>query len=155
MKSEFEGFVRGGGMNNPDMTSSHRSYLLLFRDPSPDTYRNLSQEERQRLLERWNEWYAGLKRCGKVQHGHPLEPEGRVVSHLGGRVVDGPYVESKEAVGGYFYVVAADLDEAVLIARQCPGLQHGISVEVRPVAETCAVLRESIDSGAAIGAGPN
>lgn len=123
------------------METTPRSYLLLFRDSTPSVYRALSPEERQHLLERWNAWYERLEREGKVQHGHPLEPVGRVVSAVNGRVVDGPYIESKEAIGGYFYVVVADQDEAVAIARQCPSLQIGLTVEVRPVADTCPVLK--------------
>jgi hypothetical protein len=58
-------------------------------------------------------------------------------------VADGPFVESKEAIGGYFYLQVADEAEAVAIAQQCPGLDYGAIVEVRPVADMCAV-RERI-----------
>jgi len=45
--------------------------------------------------------------------------------------------ESKELIGGYFYLRVANLEEAVEIARQCPGLDFGCEVEIRPVAERC------------------
>ena len=62
--------------------------------------------------------------------------EGKVVSGADGRlVVDGPFAESKEAIGGYFLIAVADFDEAVAIAKQCPGLKYGAAVEIRPVAE--------------------
>lgn len=117
-------------------------YLLIFRDTHPQAYRALSPSERQVLLEQWNAWYDGLAVEGKVEHGHPLEPEGRVVSgSQGGRVVDGPFAEAKEAIGGYFFLRVADLDEATAIAQRCPNLAYGMEVEVRPVSECCHLAR--------------
>jgi hypothetical protein len=116
-------------------------FLLIFRESSPDAYKTLSPEKRQQLMQQWNEWYDGLAAQDKVQHGNPLEPLGRVVAGTRGeRVTDGPYAESKEAIGGYFLLTVADLDEATEIARQCPSLPYGLTVEVRPVAAACATL---------------
>ncbi len=115
-------------------------YLLIFRE-SPDVYAPLSAEQRQQLMQRWNEWYEGLAEQGKVEHGHPLEPGGRVVSGAHGqRVVDGPFAEAKEAVGGYFFLTVASLDEATEIAKRCPSLEYGLVVEVRAVASACPAL---------------
>jgi hypothetical protein len=50
-------------------------------------------------------------------------------------VIDGPFTESKEAVAGYILLRVADLDEATEIAKACPGLEHGMSVEVRPISD--------------------
>ena len=47
-------------------------------------------------------------------------------------VTDGPFVETKEQLGGYYLVEAKDLDEALALAAQCPGARHG-AIEVRPV----------------------
>jgi hypothetical protein len=64
-----------------------------------------------------------------------------VVSGIAGeRVTDGPYAEGKEVVGGYFFLTVKDLDEATAIAKQCPGLALGLTVEVRPVAAVSPVL---------------
>lgn len=116
-------------------------YLLIFRDRTPEAYRALSAEQRQGLMQRWNEWYDRLAIAGKVQHGNPLEPVGRVVAgSLGERITDGPYAEAAEGIGGYFLLTVADLDEATAVARGCPGLPLGMLVEVRPVAEECPKL---------------
>lgn len=116
-------------------------FLLLFRNAGPETHRHLSMEQQQQLMKQWNDWYSALAAQGKVQHGQPLALNGRVVSGPSGeRVVDGPYAESKEVVGGYFFLTVADLDEATEIARQCPGLSLGLTVEVRPIAEFSPVL---------------
>lgn len=116
-------------------------FLLLFRGAGPESHQHLTPAEREAMTRRWNEWFDRLASQGKVQHGHPLELGGRVVSGRKGEIVtDGPYAEAKEAVGGYFWLSVADLDEATAIARQCPGLELGITVEVRPVAACSPVL---------------
>jgi hypothetical protein len=116
-------------------------YLLIFRDGSPDVYKAMSAEQRQSLMQQWNAWYDGLAAEGKVEHGHPLEPQGRVVSGpRGERITDGPFAEATEGIGGYFLLIVSDLDEATEIARRCPSLGYGMTVEVRPVADACATL---------------
>ena len=126
----------------PTPTSPSQPYMLLFRDSGPDHYRRLSPEQRQQLLTRWNAWYDGLVTQGKLTDGRPLEPERRVISgSRGERVVDGPFAEGVEAIGGFFLLTTDDLDEATAIGQQCPGLAYGITVEVRQVAECCPVLK--------------
>lgn len=60
-------------------------------------------EQREQLLQRWNNWADGLVAQGKMRHGHPLEPQGLTISGARGQhIVDGPFAETKEAIGGYF-----------------------------------------------------
>jgi len=71
-----------------------------------------------------------------------LERTGKIVSGKNGRIVaDGPFAESKEAIGGYFLLQVDDLDEAVEIAKDCPALEYGSTVEVRPIAEECPTFQ--------------
>jgi hypothetical protein len=73
-----------------------------------------------------------------------LGDEGSTVSGKKGRgraVADGPFAESKEAIGGYLVVEADDLDEAVAIAKAAPMLDYGGSIEVRPVLEECPTFQ--------------
>lgn len=124
------------------MEPTSSPYMLLFHDSSSSRYADMSPEQRQQMLQQWNAWYDGLVADGKLQQGHPLELEGRVVSGARGeRVVDGPYAESKEAIAGYFFLMVSGIDEATEIAKRCPGLAVGVTVEVRPVAECCPVLK--------------
>jgi len=116
--------------------------MLLFKNAGPATHAHLSPDERKRLAQQWNDWFDRLAREGKASHGQPLEAEGRVVLSVGGRVMDGPYAESKEAVGGYFFLTVADLAEATAIAKQCPSLELGITVEVRPLAAISPTLSD-------------
>lgn len=123
-------------MHNPTTTMEPQTFLLLFRNTGPETHAHLSPEQRQQLVVRWNAWFEGLVAEGKAVEGQPLELETRVVSGPGGsRVVDGPFPEAKEAVGGYVKLLAADTDEATAIARRHPGLEYGLIIEVRQMGE--------------------
>ena len=115
-------------------------YLLLFRGSSWD--KGLSPEQLQKAMDQFMAWFERLKQQGKVKVGQPLERTGKIVSGKNGRIVaDGPFAESKEAIGGYFLLQVDDLDEAVEIAKACPVLEYGSSVEVRPVAEECPTFQ--------------
>jgi hypothetical protein len=121
---------------------SSSSFLLLFRNAGPETHERLSPAEKEQLTKQWNDWYDTLAANGKVQHGHPLALEGRIVAGTRGQtVIDGPYAEAKEAIGGYFFLTVADLDEATEIAKQCPSLPLGLTVEVRPIVDVSPVLK--------------
>jgi hypothetical protein len=117
--------------------------MLLFRNAGPDTHAHLTPEQKAAMAAQWNAWVDRLTTQGRLEHGHPLGFDGRVVSGAGGqRVTDGPFAEAKEVVGGYLCVAAADLDEATAIAKQCPGLPLGLVVEVRPVVDFSPVLAD-------------
>jgi hypothetical protein len=114
-------------------------YLLLFRGPNWD--RGLSPQELQATVDKVMAWFEGLNERGKIKAGQPLGAQGRIISGTNGRlVVDGPFVESKEAVGGYLVLLTDDLNEAVEIARSTPTLKYGITVEVRPILAECPIF---------------
>jgi hypothetical protein len=118
-------------------------YMLIFR--GTDWHNGLSPEEAQQVAGQWMGWFTRLKEQGKVTAGNPLERAGKVISGKGGRVVaDGPFAESKEAIGGYFLLKVGSLDEAVRIGSECPGLAYGLKVEVRPVMEQCPLAGEAL-----------
>jgi len=117
-------------------------YMLLF--VGTDWHKGLSPEEMQTVSEQWMAWFKRLTEQGRVVAGHPLERDGKTVSGRNGQVIaDGPFAESKEAIGGYFLLDVATMDEAVAIARQCPGLAYGAKVEVRAVRAECPLSREA------------
>ena len=116
-------------------------YMLLFRGTDWD--RNLSPEEIQKVMTQWATWLERLTQEGKVKAAQPLANDGKIISWKRGlTVADGPFAESKEAIGGYFLLDVASLDEAVAIAQECPGLPYGVQVEVRPVAAECPLASE-------------
>jgi hypothetical protein len=124
-------------------TTKPTEYMLLFR--GNDWHKGLSPEEMQNVSSQWMAWFKQLIEQGTAIAGNPLEREVKVVSGANGRVVaDGPFAESKEAIGGYFLLRVPDFDQAVAIARQCPGLPYGAKVEVRRVAAECPLTGEAV-----------
>ncbi|MBA3544353.1 MAG: hypothetical protein H0T83_07940 [Chthoniobacterales bacterium] len=120
------------------METNATPYILFFRNSGPENHAHLSAEERQRLVTRWNSWYDDLAAEGKALDGTPLELETRIVAGpRGERVVDGPFAEAKEAIGGYVMLAVADLEEATAIAQRHPRLAYGLIIEVRRLAECC------------------
>lgn len=106
-------------------------FLYLFRGGDNP---HASPEAMQEHMAKWVTWIERLTRDGAMKAGEPLQPVGRVLSGPRGHLVmDGPFTESKEVVGGFLHVRAADLAQAVEIARGCPIFEHGGTVEVRPV----------------------
>lgn len=114
--------------------------MLIFR--GTDWYQGLSPEQMQQVFDQWMTWFNRLKDEGIALAGNPLEPAGKIVSGRNRVVSDGPFAESKETIGGYFLLNVRTLDEAVAIAKDCPGLPYGIRVEVRPVAPECPIADE-------------
>ena len=115
-------------------------YILLFRGPHWD--RGLSTDKLQQAMTKVMAWFEGLNERGKIKAAQPLGGQGRVISGTDGRfVVDGPFTETKEAVGGYLVLQADSLNEAVEIAQSMPTLHYGISVEVRPVLAECPIFQ--------------
>ncbi|MFT3783432.1 MAG: YciI family protein [Nibricoccus sp.] len=121
--------------NNP---APRVPYMLLFRNTGPENHAHLSAEQRQELVTKWNNWFDKLVDEGRAVEGQPLEIDTRIVSGAGGtRITDGPFPESKEAVGGYVKVLVHDLEEATEIARRHPGLEYGLMVEIRQLTPHC------------------
>ncbi len=111
-------------------------YLLLFK--STEWSRDLSLEEMQQIMEKTYAWFDGLKADGKFKAAQPLFSEGRMVSgRNGASVTDGPFAETKEAIGGYLIITVDSMEEAVQIARGWPLLECGSTLEVRPIAPEC------------------
>lgn len=121
--------------------STNNDYLFLIRGSDWD--KGLSPEELQRVMNQTMRWFEKLHQKGRVKAGQPLGADGKTVSGKKATISDGPYVESKEAIGGYLIVQAESLDEAVDIARTFPNLAHGSSIEVRPLVEECATYQRA------------
>lgn len=106
------------------------NFMFLFRgglDPFTS-----SPEELQQNMEKWMAWVGQLQANGIYVAGESLMPTGKTL-HKANVVTDGPFIESKEMVGGFFIVKAESIDAAIEIAKDCPDLAIGGSVEVRDV----------------------
>ena len=105
-------------------------FMLLYRSNTETT--PPSPEEMQAFLGMWGAWFEKFG-AAITDGGDGLKPTGRVL-HAGGVVTDGPYVESKEVMGGYSVVVADDYEGAVAIAKECPIAVTGGRIEIREFA---------------------
>jgi hypothetical protein len=107
--------------------------LLLYDDPAG--WAKLSPEEMQKAIEKYFAW---TKKPFTKDSKRLAEDVGRVIRLQGGKpkATDGPYSETKEILGGYYTIEAADYDEAVKLASDHPHLEYGGTVEVRQVYRT-------------------
>ena len=109
--------------------SSAGEYLVVSRGQWDSS---LSRDDIEKAIDDFYTWYDRLAAEGKIRRGQRLTYEGRTV--LGSNVItDGPFGESKEVIGGYWFILAGDLDEAAQIAKGNPCLNYGIFMELRPI----------------------
>ena len=103
-------------------------FVLMLRDAGFPA--GISPEEIQSIIERYGAWMQKVRATGQKL----FDGEGRVIVKKDGgvAVTDGPYVESKEVIGGYFVVEADDYDAAQTLVGDCPHLDFG-SIEIRRI----------------------
>ncbi|HZC34098.1 MAG TPA: YciI family protein [Chthoniobacterales bacterium] len=104
-------------------------FLVISRGQWDST---LSRKEKQNVIDRFYTWLDQLVHEGKMKRGQRLKYEGKTIGRKSA-ITDGPFGESKEVIGGYWFVLAHSLDEAVQIAKTNPCLDHGLFVEIRPI----------------------
>ena len=111
-------------------------YLLLIHGEEK-RWAKMSNEERGKIHQAYVDFTQGIVRSGHFRAGAQLQPTSTAttVREKKGKPVttDGPFVETKEQLGGYYLVDCKDLDEAISIAARIPSIHVGGSIEVRPV----------------------
>jgi hypothetical protein len=112
-----------------------REFVYLFRASEEGRREAMGTPERaQRSMQAWLSWIRELEAGGHLASpGQPLAPTGAVVRK--DAVIDGPHVEAKDLVLGFIVVRARDLAHACELAKACPMVAGGGSVEVRPIGE--------------------
>ena len=107
----------------------------------------------QAVMDEYNAYTKMLRDSGAFQAGEALQPvqTATTIRQQDGRNVmtDGPFAETKEALGGFYIVEAKDLDEALALGAACPGVKYGAAIEVRPV---IAFPADYAEAGASAGA---
>ena len=106
-------------------------FLLIFRRDFATKEDQPSPDQMQNHLNKWKDWFADLTAADKLSR--PLQRwdrDGKIV-RAGKNVINGPYAEIKESIGGMVFVKAGGYDEAVEIANRCPILELGGNVEIR------------------------
>jgi hypothetical protein len=116
-------------------------YLLLVHHDE-ESFGKRSKIERENMLQESVQLANHLHAGGKYLSAAPLHPtsETTCVRVRDGKrlVIDGPFAETREQIGGYFLINANDLDEAIHVAAQIPGARIGV-VEVRPVTDVAGL----------------
>lgn len=108
-------------------------YLVISRGQWD---KNLSPETIQKAIDEFYVWLDRLVAEGKMKRGQRLAKESKLVAK--GAITDGPFTESKEVIGGYWFIYANSLDEAAKIAAGNPCLACGLFYEIRPTEEARA-----------------
>jgi len=94
------------------------------------------QEDAKAVMAAYGAYTEAMRQADVWRGGERLHPaaSGAVIRNNGGKtsVVNGPYAEAKEQLGGYYVIEAADLDAAIAWAARCPGAAMG-AIEVRPI----------------------
>jgi hypothetical protein len=107
---------------------SPSEYLVISRGQWD---KDVPREEIQNAIDQFYVWLGRLVDEGKMKTGQRLANTGKTVSKK--NVTDGPFGETKEVIGGYWFIVAGSLDEAAQIAAGNPCLNCGLFYEIRPI----------------------
>jgi hypothetical protein len=108
---------------------SPAEFLVICRGQWDNT---LSRKEIQNAIGQFYVWLDQLVDEGKMKRGQRLTYEGKTIGRQS-VITDGPFGESKEVIGGYWFILANNLDEAAQIANGNPCLNYGLFVEIRPI----------------------
>ncbi len=107
-------------------------FFIRKQSNSKDT---LPPEQHQEFLKACESYIGQLKKGGKLISAQPIEWIGNIISGSDGKWGDVPFNEPKEVIGGYYHILANDLDEAISIAKDNPEFQFNPNtrIEVRPI----------------------
>ncbi len=108
--------------------------LMLYSDSSG--FARMTPADQQQAMGAYMAFTEALKKAGAYVGSNRLQPTTAAttvrIANGKSQVLNGPYAESKEQLGGYYLIDAPDLDSALSWAARCPGASHGV-IEVRPV----------------------
>ena len=108
--------------------------LLIFGNEAG--MKAASKADTEQMMAAYGAYTEAMKKAGVMAGGNRLQPTSSAttvrVANGKTKVLNGPYAETKEQLGGYFIINVADMDAALSWAARCPGASHG-TVEVRPI----------------------
>jgi hypothetical protein len=108
--------------------------LMIFSNEG--RWSKMTPAEREQGIAAYRAYTEALKKAGVLTGANRLQPTSASttvrVANGKSQVLNGPYADSKEQLGGYFMIDVPDLDAALSWAARCPGASHGV-VEVRPI----------------------
>ncbi|MTI29937.1 YciI family protein [Xanthovirga aplysinae] len=109
-----------------------KKFLLLLHE-DVERMQNLSSKEMEELVKSHTAWANKLGEQGYLLSCDGLDERGVQIKGRESIIQDGPYIESKEMIGGYFLLKAKELDHVVEIAKECPCHLWGGTTEIRPI----------------------
>ncbi len=116
-----------------------KEFLLLFRGGDAERTQ-LSPEQIQAHMKRWQDWIGGIAQKNILVGAQPLENGGKVLKGTSKKLTDGPFMEGKEVLGGYVLLKANTIEEATEIAKGCPNLEsESGTVEIREIGTMTAM----------------
>ncbi len=111
--------------------------LLIYSEEKKDAEAQQDPAKMKEIMESYFAYNKAAKEAGVFVGGDALTgtDTATTLRKVDGKVLhtDGPFAETKEALGGYYLLDCKDLDEALAWAAKCPAVDHGNTVEVRPV----------------------
>lgn len=111
-------------------------------------WNRLTETQQQQAMASYMAYSEALKNAGALVASNRLQPSSSAttvrITDGKSQVLDGPYSDSKEQIGGYFLIDVPDLDAALTWAARCPGAAHGV-IEVRPIWSQCASSQASVN----------
>jgi hypothetical protein len=109
---------------------------MLFIHSNENGFASLTKEQIEQAMGAYTSYTDALRKAGVLVSSNRLQPvsASTTVRLADGKsqVLNGPYAETKEQIGGYYLIEASDLNDAISWASRCPGASHG-TVEIRPV----------------------
>jgi len=133
----FPGRLSGvHGMCHPDSEEAMKYLCLIYADET--AWQKVPKAEAEKWLGEYFAFGDDIRKSGHYVGSNALQPThtATTVRVRNGKLstTDGPFVETKEQLGGYYLIEAKDLNDAIQVAARIPGARHG-AVEVRPVRE--------------------
>jgi hypothetical protein len=111
---------------------------MLMAYVQEDGWRKMTPAQQEQGMAAYMAFTEALTKAGALKAAGRLQPSSAAttvrITHGKSQVLDGPYLDSKEQLGGYFFIEVPDLDAAIAWAARCPAADHGV-VEVRPVSQ--------------------
>lgn len=121
--------------------TSPSEYLVVARGQWDS---GVSRDEIQRTIDKFYTWIDRLIDEGKMKGGQRLTYEGKTVKR-NNVITDGPFGESKEVIGGYWFIYAKDLDEAAKLMQANPCIDCGMFFEIRPIDPETATPENTVN----------
>ena len=105
-------------------------------------WEQIPQSQRDGIMQEYGDWVQNNVKSGRYRAGAKLQSTSTATTVRAKNsrpvIIDGPFAETKEQLGGYHLIECRDLDEAISIAKEIPTLRAGGTIEVRPIEAICA-----------------